>query len=270
MFPNPQSFRPWPWTSHKCHLMALVCSWEKTEKGAALSLCKQSYGCFPHGITYLSSPPCSSLFLPLLGLLGMTTQTLQDSLVTSLCLLLSATISYAIKMTRNSLDSPWLPAFLKKLLARNIKESLWNPQQMPGTDSTACVCSATLEGTDCMCSATLEGSEGLWSRIPLWRSPMDSSLADSTYPWSLQLPSNIWGLCLPGTFHIATTAPLKAPHPLLVPGQDGEHSALMLCSSSLREQGRLGECRRNRQSQVLMRIPKGALKKKSHREQAGC
>lgn len=188
----------------------------------------------------------------------------------SLCLLLSATVSYAIKMTRNSLDSPWLPAFLKKLLARNIKESLWNPQQMPGTDSTACVCSATLEGTDRVCSATLEGSEGLWSRIPLWRSRMDSSLADSTYPWSLQLPSNIWGLCLPGTFHIATTAPLKAPHPLLVPGQDGEHSALMLCSSSLREQGHLGECRRNRQSQVLMRIPKGALKEKSHREQAGC
>lgn len=34
-----------------------------------------------------------------------------------------------------------------------------------------------------MCLAALKGSKGLWSRSPLCRSPMDSPLAESTYPY---------------------------------------------------------------------------------------
>lgn len=79
-------------------------------------------------------------------------------------------------------------------------------------------------------------------------------------PRGLQLSSNTWGLCLPGTFRVATTALLKAPHPLLVPGQGGEGSTLMLCSWSLQsvqEESAVPGAYENPQRSTQGEIPQG-------------
>ena len=89
-------------------------------------------------IAYPLSPPCSSLFLPLLGLLKRTGPSSDPAALTGDLPLLTVPAAYSsllpslkqLKIQGNIPCTPWLLAFLKKLLARELTESLWKPQQM--------------------------------------------------------------------------------------------------------------------------------------------